>query len=361
MSRRLALVLSGLGLVVLAVPISAQQIVDSGRALDANLRLGSGGYNSVGAVGGGHARFHRPTRPEMVGRGNAFRDPVYRTRPAGIDYYNAFQRERMYGADRAMTTFGNQVRVGGGHVPSREISTSRYASAYDAGYNSAMMDAAQTEMPVEATHQMEMISYGVGYFLGEKVLEAIRRDGVEVDLESLIAGFRDGLHGSQPQVSREEIEEIMAQVHKMIRARMADELLAVDPEFKKQHDENLAKSRAFHEAYGQVEGVVTLRNRLQYKVLEEGTGRSPGLDDTVVITYTVMDLDGSVITRAEAETVEINDMTEGGALLLQMMRQGAKWEAAIPPELAHGPAGNYPTFGPNETIFGIVELIEIKE
>jgi FKBP-type peptidyl-prolyl cis-trans isomerase len=43
-----------------------------------------------------------------------------------------------------------------------------------------------------------------------------------------------------------------------------------------------------------------------------------------------------------------------------MMNVGAKWQAAIPPELAHGSAGRYPDVGANETLFGEIELLEIK-
>ncbi len=354
-SRRIMPVLAGLTLVILTVPSSAQQIQQSGHALDANLRLGSGGFNGVGAVAGGRAAFGPGARGNAVHRA-----PVYRVRPAGLDYYNAFQRERMYGADRALSYSNGPVRVASTQPQDRMMNPRHYAVAMDRGYDVVPPEAAPVETTMEAARQMDLISYGVGYFLGEKVLEAIRRDGIEADLESLIAGFRDGLNGSLPQVSREEIERVMAEVHKRIRARMADELLSRDPEFRRQHDENLARSRAFHEAYGNVEGVVTLRNGLQYKVLEAGTGRSPDPDDTVVVTYKVLDLDGHVIVEAEAETVEINDMTEGAARVLQMMREGGTWEVAIPPELAHGPAGSYPSIGPNETIFGTVTLLEIR-
>ena len=40
---------------------------------------------------------------------------------------------------------------------------------------------------------MQQISYALGYFLGEEIRAGVEHDGVDVDIESVIAGFRDGL------------------------------------------------------------------------------------------------------------------------------------------------------------------------
>ena len=71
-------------------------------------------------------------------------------------------------------------------------------------------------------------------------------------------------------------------------------------------------------------------------------------------------LDGTVIIEGRGTELPVSDATEGGRQIIQMMQEGAHWEVAIPPGLAHGNAGQPPHIGPNETVFGSVELVEIK-
>ena len=214
--------------------------------------------------------------------------------------------------------------------------------------------------PALAEQQMDQISYGVGFYLGEEIRAGLELDDVKADADLLLMGFADGLKSNAPIFDREELEDILEAVHREMQARMVKRLLAEDPAFKKLHDENLAKSRAFHEAHGKKGGVVTLSNGLQYKVLEPGTGRSPELTDVVAVKVRASLIDGTEVVPRAGDETQVEDCVEGGIQILQMMKVGAKWEFAIPPELAFGSGGRFPDIGPNETIVGEVELLEIK-
>ncbi|MHC4614510.1 MAG: FKBP-type peptidyl-prolyl cis-trans isomerase, partial [Planctomycetota bacterium] len=133
------------------------------------------------------------------------------------------------------------------------------------------------------------------------------------------------------------------------------------PEFRKLHDDNLARSRAFHEAFGKRENVVTLDDGLQYEVIRPGTGPSPGPTDVVVVTYRMILLDKAEVARGEATEIVVDEVLDAAGRILQMMKVGARWYVAFPPELAFGATGRYPEIGPNETVLGSVELIGIKE
>jgi FKBP-type peptidyl-prolyl cis-trans isomerase FklB len=106
--------------------------------------------------------------------------------------------------------------------------------------------------------------------------------------------------------------------------------------------------------------VVSLPNGIQYKVLRAGTGPSPRPDDVVVVTYKALTLDGTIAGQGESREVRVGSAIPGAAAVIQMMNRGAKWQVALPPELAHGSAGKYPEVGANETLFGEIELLEIK-
>lgn len=215
--------------------------------------------------------------------------------------------------------------------------------------------AAQPEPP-----PVEAKSYGVGFGLGEQIRNELTRDGVEADLDLLTKGFRDAVTGRKPFVPRGDLETILTAVHQEMEDRMVGRLLDESPEFRKLHDDNLARSRAFHEIFGRQQGVVTDPSGVQYKVLRSGNGPSPTLRDTVVVKAQVTLLDGTVIDEGEAEVIRVDGVVEGATRLLQMMNVGAKWQVAVPPALAHGPGGRLPDIGPNETFVGVVELMEIK-
>ena len=138
--------------------------------------------------------------------------------------------------------------------------------------------AAQPEPP-----PVEAKSYGVGFGLGEQIRNELTRDGVGSDLDRLARGFGDAATGVMPSVPREDLEAILTAVHQQMEDRMVGRLLDESPEFRKLHDDNRARSRAFHEVFGRQPGVVTDPSGVQYMVLRPGNGPAPTLRDAVVV------------------------------------------------------------------------------
>lgn len=227
-------------------------------------------------------------------------------------------------------------------------------------YGAAYSDEPQRD-PDRSKHQMEELSYGVGFYLGQEIEEGLKLDGVQADLDFLIRGFTDGVKRQPAMYPPEEMDAILFAVHEEMQARMVRRLLAEDPAFKRLHDENLARCDAYHEAHKHEPGVITLDNGIQYKVLRHGRGGSPTLEDTVIVNYRITLVDGTEIDRGEAAEIAIKSMRQGGQHVLQMMTVGAKWHVAVPPNLAYGPGGDPPRIGPNETLVAEIELLGIKE
>ena len=203
-------------------------------------------------------------------------------------------------------------------------------------------------------------SYGLGFVVGEEIRTGLERDGVGVAKDLIAQGFRDGLNGADSLVTRERMDEVLLLLHKEMQNRMVRRLLDESPEFKQLYDANLARSRQFHELFGAQEGVVTLPSGVQYKVLREGAGRTPGLTDTVVLSGKVTLLDGTVITEAQGAETRVDAAIDGGIEALQLMRVGSRWQIVVPPDMAHGAGGRMPKIGPNESIIGVIELLAIK-
>lgn len=112
------------------------------------------------------------------------------------------------------------------------------------------------------------------------------------------------------------------------------------------------------------EGVQTLPSGLQYKIINDGTGRTPTLADTVSTHYrgTLLDgteFDSSYKRNAPAE-FPVSRVIKGWTEALQLMKEGAKWILYVPPNLAYGERGAGGLIGPNETLVFEIELLQVK-
>ena len=130
----------------------------------------------------------------------------------------------------------------------------------------------------------------------------------------------------------------------------------VDPDY-------MARSAEIEEN-AKKEGVVTLPSGLQYKVLREGNGAIPKLDDNVVVKYegTLIDgtkFDSSYDRNPQTTTFKPTQVIKGWTEALTMMPVGSKWMLFIPENLAYGErqAGKIPAYS---TLIFTVELEEIK-
>jgi FKBP-type peptidyl-prolyl cis-trans isomerase FklB len=112
------------------------------------------------------------------------------------------------------------------------------------------------------------------------------------------------------------------------------------------------------------EGVKTLPTGLQYKVITEGSGKSPKASDTVTVNYRGTTIDGkefdSSYKRGQPASFTVNGVIAGWTEALQLMKEGAKWQLFIPSGLAYGERGAGNVIGPNAALIFEVELISVK-
>ena len=127
----------------------------------------------------------------------------------------------------------------------------------------------------------------------------------------------------------------------------------------------LEKGQAFLQENAKKEGVKTTASGLQYKVLTEGTGKSPKATDTVTVNYRGTLLDGtefdSSYKSGEPISFPLNRVIPGWTEGVQLMKEGAKYQFYIPANLAYGKQGTPGgPIGPDETLIFDVELIKVK-
>ena len=125
-----------------------------------------------------------------------------------------------------------------------------------------------------------------------------------------------------------------------------------------------AKGETYLKENAKKEGVKTLPSGLQYKVVKEGSGKSPKATDTVSVHYRGTLIDGtefdSSIKRGEPAEFPVNRVIKGWTEALQLMKEGDKWMLYIPSHLAYGERGAGGAIGPIETLIFEVELLKVK-
>ena len=210
------------------------------------------------------------------------------------------------------------------------------------------------EEPVSLKSQKDKISYIIGLDIGNN----LKRQGADIDLDTLLRGMKDALSGNKPLLSEDEMREVTTAFRQEMAKKQAEET-------KKLAEKNKKEGEAFLEENKKKEGVKTLPSGLQYKVITEGSGKSPTESDTVTVNYRGTFVDGtefdSSYKRGEPATFPVKGVIAGWVEALPLMKEGAKWQLFIPPGLAYGETGAGNAIGPNATLIFEVELISIKD
>jgi FKBP-type peptidyl-prolyl cis-trans isomerase FklB len=67
------------------------------------------------------------------------------------------------------------------------------------------------------------------------------------------------------------------------------------------------------------------------------------------------------VQRGEPATFPVDQVIPGWTEVLQLMKEGDKWQVYIPGKLAYGERSPSPKIGPNSTLIFDVELLSIEK
>lgn len=200
--------------------------------------------------------------------------------------------------------------------------------------------------------QKDKVSYAIGMNVGK----GLNQNSIEVDPNFVLQGLKDAMAGGKTLMTDEQAQATMVQLQTEVRERAMAKRQQEAAANKKEGD-------AFQAANKTKPGVVALPSGLQYKVLKQGTGPKPTIDDVVVCNYRGTLINGkefdSSYKGGEPAKFPVKGVIKGWTEALQLMPVGSKWELVLPPDLAYGEQGAGATIAPNETLLFEVELLSI--
>jgi len=198
----------------------------------------------------------------------------------------------------------------------------------------------------------------LSYTFGANFGKSLKQQEIEINTDMFIKGIKDGLTGDKMLLTDQEMKDTMMAFQKEMAVKQAEKRKALAEKNKKEGEAFLSANKAN-------EGVKTLPSGLQYKVITEGTGKTPKATDSVVTNYRGTLIDGtefdSSYQRKNPATFRVSGVIKGWTEALQLMKEGSKWQLFVPPELAYGERGAGPKIGPNAVLVFEIELVSVKE
>ena len=195
------------------------------------------------------------------------------------------------------------------------------------------------------------------YALGMSIAHNMMSSGIKtIEFDDFAAGVKAVLTGSEPAVSFQEAGQLLDKYFAEIEAEQKAEAEAMSAAMREEGE-------TFLRLNAEKEGVVVLPSGLQYKVLEEGSGKKPSATSQVKCHYEGSFLNGMIFDssykRGEPAVFGLNQVIAGWTEGVQLMSEGSKYEFFIPYNLAYGEHGAPGAIPPYATLRFIVELIEV--
>ena len=220
----------------------------------------------------------------------------------------------------------------------------------------ASSSASKSTTPVALTTQKQKNSYALGMSIGL----GFQKQGIDksIDTALVVRGFRDSIGGSKTAMTEDEMKAALQQLRTEVMS-------AQEAKSKEAGASNRKEGEAFLAANKSKEGVKTLPDGLQYKVLTEGNGPKPTASDTVTVNYRGTLLNGkefdSSYKRGQPASFPVTGVIKGWTEALQLMPVGSKWQLFIPADLAYGDRGAGGDIAPGDTLVFEVELLSIGD
>lgn len=201
---------------------------------------------------------------------------------------------------------------------------------------------AQTKQAPPKEIDIVKLSEAFGNFIGRN----LNAPGVKFDLEAIIKGIRNGANNQPSPLTDQEYESMMTQ----LQARAYTELSS----------ENLKAANQFLKDNLKTPKIVELEpGKLQYVIVENGTGPTVAEHASPLVKYTGKYIDGTVFGSSDDTggpiTVPLDQTIPGFSKGILGMKEGEKRKLFVHPDVGYGTSGHLP---PNALLIFDVEVIK---
>ena len=197
----------------------------------------------------------------------------------------------------------------------------------------------------------------VSYIVARQIFDNLSEQKLDLDFKVFTQSILDAAEGKEPAISPAEAQEVMQAFHQKMQAQIQADMAIIAEKNQKEGQEFLAQN-------AEQDDIHVTESGLQYRIVTEGDGATPTETSTVEVHYEGTLINGEVFDSSyqRGQTIEfpVNGVIPGWTEALQLMKVGAKYELAIPQELAYGPQGAPPNIAPYSTLLFTVELIAVK-
>jgi FKBP-type peptidyl-prolyl cis-trans isomerase len=198
----------------------------------------------------------------------------------------------------------------------------------------------------------------ISYLIGNDIAKDFKSRGIEINPDALARGFMDIADTTRELLIPDtEKTRIMTAFQQEMQKKQMDEMMQKAELNKKEGTVFLAQNKT-------KPGVKVTATGLQYKIITEGTGKTPTPTDSVTVHYKGSLLNGTVFDnsydRGEPAKFVLNAVIPGWTEGLQLMKEGGKAELYIPAELGYGDRGAGNVIPGGSALIFEVELIKVK-
>jgi hypothetical protein len=198
------------------------------------------------------------------------------------------------------------------------------------------------------------------YAIGAQTAKTLRKDKIDIDIEMLVRGFRDGVSDDVGalRMSDKELKMVMSRVQQDVRKNMVLNR-------REQGERARTEGPEFLASHALEAGVLKTPSGVQYQVIQAGKGAKPELSSTVLVRYRGVLLNGYEFDASPEDgspgRLVVAQTIAGLKEVLQMMPVGAHWKVVLPAALGYGDRGRDAELGPHEVLRFDIELIGIED
>jgi FKBP-type peptidyl-prolyl cis-trans isomerase FklB len=196
-------------------------------------------------------------------------------------------------------------------------------------------------------NSIDSLSYAIGMNIGANM----KMQGIDsISAAALNKGIADAMKGNKPIMDENTCNMTIQQ--------KLQEFMMKKVNVQKE------EGRKFLEENKKQPGVVTLPNGIQYKIINQGGGVKPTLEDTIKVHYKGTTVDGNVFddsySRGEPIEFPLGGLIEGWKQTLVLMPVGSKWQIFLPSDFGYGDRGAGANIPGGAALIFELELLDVK-